>query len=247
MPWYSALGKCLVWVKTIDSDQKQTNLGSRKVHLFCVGEDQNCQLNKTDKSRPTVFAWEELCYLSSPGHISQSISHRSEVDRVWICERPEKNRHRSVAIDTDLQNNSLDLSLLIGTIERVQSRSDLLNWWRLPLLSFRWWTSRWVSTFFGRRRMRSFGRSHWLIWEGARGRQVLLLHSHHDTVIPGVIHCYSICASPLSPASHTACQAAYQYRRGLAVYGNMPMWGLKGLDPRIETSHVHGVACQFMD
>ncbi len=33
-----------------------------------------------------------------------------------------------------LQNNSLDLSLLIGTNEKVQSRSDLLNWWRLPLL-----------------------------------------------------------------------------------------------------------------
>ncbi len=75
-----------------------------------------------------VFAWEELCYLSSPGHISQSISHRSEVDRVGICERPEKNRHGSVTIDTDLQNNSLDLSLLICTMERVQSRSDLLNW-----------------------------------------------------------------------------------------------------------------------
>ena len=41
---------------------------------------------------------------------------------------PKQNRHGSVTIDTDLQNNSMDLSLLTGTIERVQSRSDLLNW-----------------------------------------------------------------------------------------------------------------------
>ena len=126
--WYSALKKCLVWPKTIETDQNKTHFRSRKVYLWKIGR--------------WGWAVTTLMLADMPVHTLlvfttclPSVTFHSPVhtDPNWTGGRPDENRHRPRLLflgpwtdlsnnRTDLGNNCMDLILFIQIIQTVQKQ-----------------------------------------------------------------------------------------------------------------------------